>query len=152
MALIELNDPSGSEPRREGSVSFDASEILPLWKQQGDWHRLLHQERQEGYRVAAVLPNQELTAEDYDSLGDAGMLVIEVPAEMESKSKQDIASFLTTQLTEGEQATAAGMSALGVSDARTAGVDGMAVEMTDEEEAEFLDFLNDPANQLGGHF
>lgn len=142
------------EPSRQGQVQFRASEILRLWSQ-GDVHdilRNLNGTNRKGYRVAAILPTQELSAQDYEALEDSGVLVVEVPSNLSQASEASIADYLTAQLTEGANATAARMAAIGTADPSAAALGQDELQLSDEEETEFLEFVNDPANQLGGHF
>jgi hypothetical protein len=70
---------------------------------------------------------------------------------MSESSEAIIAAYLTAQLNEGANATAARMAAIGIS-ATAAAVYGQdELQLSDEEEAEFLEGINDPVNQLGGH-
>jgi len=141
-------------PSRQGQAQFRASEILRLWTQ-GNVHEVLSnlsRTRRKGYRVAAILPTQELSAGDYEALEDSGVLVVEVPSNLSESSEEGIADYLTAQLNEGANATAARMAAIGTSDPSAAVSGQEELELSDEEEAEFLEFVNDPANQLGGHF
>lgn len=144
------------DPPRQGQAQFHASEILRLWPQGHVRDMLSHLlgARQQGYRVATILPTQELSAEDYEALEDAGVLVVEVPEHLSQSSEASIADYLTAQLNEGATVTAARMAAIGTSDpsATTTVVAPDELQLSDEDEAEFLEFINDPANQLGGHF
>ena len=143
------------EPSRQGLVQFDASEIVRLWGEQFlDVHRLAHklQQTPSRYRVAAILPSQELDDTAFAELERSGWLVVEVPESLTEASNDRIAAYLTTQLSEGRQETLQRVAAMGTSDAATQVDDGQDLEMSDDAEAEFLEFVNDPANQLGGHF
>ena len=142
------------EPSRQQEVRFDASEIVRLWDADVDIlrvgsSRLLARASQ--YRVAAMLPTQELDAEAFSALESDGVLVVEVPQSFREASNERIAEYLTSQLSDGHRETTARMAALGTSDLGLDG-DGTAdLRMNTEEEADFLEFVNDPANQLGGH-
>ena len=147
-----------SESSRPGPVKFRASEILRLWSGKDKHHHdLLNKLRRTGggherYKVAAILPSQELSEEDYEALEDSDVLVIEVPQDLETSSESEIAAFLTAELTAGATATAKRMAAIGTTDPAVAALSEDELQLSDEEEAELLEFVNDPANQLGGHF
>jgi hypothetical protein len=99
-----------------------------------------------------MLPTQELTAEDYEALEDVGVLVLEVPSDLADASEAEIANYLTTQLNEGFKATAARMAALGTTTPSATESGENELRFSEEEEAELLELVNHPANQLGGHF
>ena len=156
MSMMDFMRTPHSGPSRQGQVQFDASEILRLWGESDTHHLLRNLQRafaaHEGYKVAAILPTQELSAAEYELLEDSGVLVVEVPTDLAESSEAGIAAYLTAQLNDGAQATAARMAAIGTTDPSVTTDGQNEVQLSDEEEAEFLEFVNDPANQLGGHF
>ena len=141
------------EPSRQGLAQFHASEIFRLWSERLDVHQLVRRLQSQvasGYRVAAVLPSQELDAEDLAVLERSGVLVVEVPQSLSEASEEKIATYLTSQLSEGYRWTAQRMAAMGTTD--PASSDSDELQLSEDEEQEFLEFVNDPANQIGGHF
>lgn len=139
------------EPSRQGPVQFRASEVLRLWDN-GDARRLLLQPSDDEhgqYRVAAVLPGQDLSPATYEALEDADILVVEVPEDLARSPADRIAAYLSAELNEGSKATSERMAALSAVAAEPVHDE---LQLSEEEEAELLDFVNDPANQLGGHF
>ena len=98
-----------------------------------------------------MLPNQELGAEAFSALESGGVLVVEVPQSFSEASNERIAEYLTSQLGDGQRETTARMAALGTSDPGHEDDGEADLRMNTDEEAEFLEFVNDPANQLGGH-
>jgi hypothetical protein len=145
---------STSPGRSQKRVEFQPFEILRLWSGLG--REFLTGQRSpntKGYCVAAILPMQEVSFEDYELLEDLGMLVVEVPSYLKDASDTDVADYLTHLLDEGRRATAARMEAIGTADSDAAGVGKENdLHMSRDEDAALLDFVNDPANQLGGHF
>lgn len=140
------------EPSRQGLVQFDASEIFRLWSERLDIHRLVRKLQSpvaSGYRVAAMLPSQELDAEELAALESSGVLVVEVPQSLSEASEEKIAAYLTSQLSDGHRETAQRMAAMGTTDPGSP--DGDDLQLSGDEEADFLEFVNDPANQIGGH-
>ena len=140
------------EPSRQAQLRVRASDVFRLWP--GDAAREVLNKLSGGApkanRVAVVLPQQELSAEDYEALEDAGVLVVEVPAKLAQSSDASIADYLTGQLNAGTNATVSRMTAIGI-------VDPSPVEREDallravDDEGTLLEFVNDPANQQGGH-
>jgi len=141
------------EPSRQAQLRVRASDVFRLWP--GDAAREVLSNLSGGARkanrVAVVLAQQELSAEEYEALEDAGVLVVEVPSTLAQSSDASIADYLTCQLNDGTNATAARMTAIG-------NVDRSPLERDDEllravdDEGKLLSFVNDPANQQGGHF
>lgn len=148
MSTNDFALPPNTNPSRQGQVQLRASEIVRLGSQ-ADVDDLLSSPPSKGYRVAAVLPKQELSAWALEALEDAGVLVVKVPSNL---SEASIAAFLTAQLNEGASATAARMDAIDTSAPAAAVYGHDELHLSDEEEAEFLDAINHPVNQLGCHF
>ena len=88
----------------------------------------------------------------FDALEAAGLLVVEVPAALERESPSRIADYLNAQLAVGARATTERMAGLAACGPAPAPEESPAPELSDDEEADLLEFMNDPANQLGGPF
>jgi len=153
MAMTDVRLTPSPEPSRGRRLRIRACDIFRLWP--GDDAQEVLRNLRGGAgkagRVAAVLPGQDFSAEDYEALEDAGVLVVEVPVTLAQSSDASIADYFTKRLNEGANATVARMTAIG-----TAGPP--PVEREDElrlsigDESELIEFVNDPAKQLGGHF
>lgn len=142
------------------AVMVSDTDVFLLWKD-GKWRERLGLAQPWGRRRFAIfIRDCGLESEDYDRLEDAGLLAVEVPADMREASQAEIAAYLTQQLKCGERATLPRMN-VADSDSQNAqfefGVDDSLDDfevkpMTQEEEKQFLDFVNDPVNQIGGRF
>lgn len=139
------------EVERRTQVRVRASEVVRLWAGPSVLSELQarHTLQRKAVRIAAVRADQRLSLEDYEVLEDSGIWVVQIPADAPSSSSAEVARYLTDQLSAGSEATAERMAALGTAqNFPDAAEHGHTVVLRKEEE-EFLEFLNDPANQLG---
>jgi hypothetical protein len=94
-----------------------------------------------------VRPGQPLSSEDFEVLEDLGLLVVQVPPSVPS-DRVAVAKYLTLQLRAGSKATEDRMVALS-----TWGADSDATApggtRAKKNEAQLLELLNSPENQLG---
>lgn len=140
----------------EPSSGFKASDIVRLRNEAEDVPRLML-EGSEGladvdYKVAVVLPGEKLSLDSYAALERTGYFVLEVPAEIADSPSNKIAEYLNGELQSGVVHTAERMEALQRTRYEPEPVDtGDDLNLSKEEEAEFLDFINDPANHSGGY-
>jgi len=140
-------------PSRRGRLRIRASDVFRLWPGDAALAVLsnLSGGARKANRVAVVLPQQELSAEDYEALEVAGILVVEVPVTLAQSSDASIANYLSKRLNEGANATAARRAAIGTADPPAVRRENES-RVCVEDESRLLQFINDPANQLGGHF
>ena len=136
---------------RSTRVPVRASDVVRLWAVPGGLSglRARNASQRKAVRIAAVLPNQGLALADYEVLEALGVLVVQIPADVPSGSNAAVARYLTEQLRVGSEATAARMTALGTVENVPNAAEYGDTGLSREEEEGFLEFLNDPANQLG---
>jgi hypothetical protein len=128
-----------------------ASEVVLLWAHPGELAKLKqqHPSRSSAVRIAAVRPGQVLAFQDLEELEDAGVLVVQVPSSVPSESNAEVAKYLTGQLRAGTKATQDRMVALGTCEPATAAAGQRDLTQTKKAEAQLLELINDPVNQLG---
>lgn len=146
------NTPDG-ERSSGATVVVRASDIV-MWNEPSATRLQREKSGAPACRIAVTLPDVQLSVDDYDRFEEAGVLVIEVPQSLATEPKSRIAAYLTDLLSEGERAMAEGADASAAEELEVefgAGGADAAPPMSPDEEQEFLDAINDPANQLGSY-